>query len=973
MPKARSGFTTRFEILLPPLLLLTPLPNVPAQESTLQLDPLQVMGTRLTGASATDGPAPVLVLERKFIEQYGSGSLFDILRQLPEAQAAGITDGVAVSSTRGVNAFDLRGLGPQYTLILINGRRVTVSANAFDVTTFVDLNRIPPGMVERVEILKGGASAVYGADAVAGVVNIVTRRRASGGEIFASYGNTWDKDAAESRLSVFVGGASDRWSGSLGLDVFRRNALAARDRDFAANADLTARFRAAFGQAAATQTYDGRSYASPNALLSATAGQINGTAGVNIPGLPAGTMIANLPGTGGSAAGTLGLASPNPGAVVSVNGAGGTFDPARAAVMVPPQITAADPGAFNRYNFQQDIWLVPAAERLGLNATAEYALTPQAAIFGQFIAQHNVSRTELAPTPITTGNDAISVPRTNHYNPFGVDVDLLWRPSEIGPRRSKFEDTSWSALTGIRDQNGSRSWEAALAYSRDESSDRMTNMLRDSLVRAALARGTPDALNPFGGASFRHDPALIDSLKIETERAGSSDLLTADARWADELFASSTRPLRAAGYAEYRRESFSQTNDPLSGALNDVIGLGPQPNLSAVSREVTALAAEAALPLLRRASPDTPSTLELSAAARWESFSDGFTSGISPSVGLVWRPGRDWLFRVHQSCAFRAPTLPQLNAPQSSGFLNELADRRRPIALTGDPFDGPVSRILRVGGNPDLKPEFARVTQAGFVWAPRADALRGFAFEATAWHYDLTEVISSVGVAYVVANELGDTADLVTRAPGQQTVTNTTGAAIPILSGPNGATSLVQPGETVTLPGRLLGVSEYPINIARVRKTGVDLAMRHTHQWTNLGQVQLAVSATWVKEAGSARDAVTPLVNNAGLPGLPRWTVGASATWERQAWSGGAVWSFRGASGDFVRDGNHLAAYQTVGTHIGYTWSKKGWLHGLRGTLGVDDLFNAEPPVVNDSIGFPYQYVPRAQGRFVHLSVRREW
>src|SRR5438105_14276780 len=148
---------------------------------------------------------------------------------MPEAGFTRINEGGTTAAVRGSTALNLRELGANNTLVIVNGRRTVPTANASGGTVFVDLNRFPIAMVERVEVLKDGASAIYGADASAGVVNIILRKDFNGVEISGSYGNSIHTDVAEKNYSLFAGAASGKASATVGLSYFERGGLKAVD------------------------------------------------------------------------------------------------------------------------------------------------------------------------------------------------------------------------------------------------------------------------------------------------------------------------------------------------------------------------------------------------------------------------------------------------------------------------------------------------------------------------------------------------------------------------------------------------------------------------------------------------------------------------------------------------------------------------------------------------------------------------
>lgn len=932
----------------------------------------EVTDTRLD-RPLSEGPTSSTVLSRGELNRSGRTNLSDLLRELPEFPNAYINDNVAISGTRGGNAADLRGLGAGNTLVLVNGRRTTVSADPSDTTVFVDLNRYPPGLLERVEILKGGASAIHGADAVGGVINLITRRRPDGGELRVSYGNTFDTDASELNMTAITGATQGQLGVSVSADFMERHALANRDRWFSRTANLVPRFLASYDYFAKLSSgdiagYDGRSLTAPNARLVLVPGQVNGQNGVNIPGLAAGTTITFLPGTGGAASGTLSQATPSFTAPATGTTAG-QFNAENAATFVAPELTRGDPAARNLFNFNDYIWLVPEAARAGGNLRLDWQAAAGPYVFAEAGGQHNRSHTEFHPV----GTSAL-VPRTNPYNPFGVDVTAAWRIAEAGPRQSQVVDDSSSSLLGIRSaDHASITWETAISYSRDSFTDTTTNAMNATRTLAALASTNPaTALNPFGGAGYRNDPALIASLKTTPWFGGRADLLMFDAQVAGVIGRTTAGPIRLAGYLEKRRERFSSVSDAESQA-GDVLGQGQTGADVDWSRIVNAASAEIRVPLVGPPGGDgAPSRLSFEAAARLESVAGAFHSGAKPSLGLVAQPIPSLQLRLSHAWTFRAPTLPQLYAPQSDGFYNSVLDPRRPVALTGDLNDGPnVSRLVRSGGNPALTPETGRVLQAGAVWEPHH--VSGLTIETTWYRYKIENIITGVGPDYVLQNELGGLGALVQRAPGSETYVNTSGSPIKVLTGPNGQTTLVAPGATATVPGRLTRIDSYIVNLSRRRLLGSDYAVRYVIGNPAQQRWILGAAASYTESASTAYDHYSPLVSYTGFAGSPRWRGRSTVDWDHQALSLGTTFTYTASSGSH-EDGSYEKPYRLVNLRAGYTTVHNSWLHGAQVSVGLDDLFNETPPLYNDPpIGYSHGAIARPQGRFWRMELKQSW
>ena len=939
--------------------------QTPAEPVTLPT--VEVTGTRL-GRALEESAISSTTISHGALEHTGRTRLGEVLRELPEFPGNAIIDSIAFNSARGVMAADLRGLGAGNTLVLVNGRRTTVNASAFDVTTtFVDMNRFSPAFVDRVEILKGGASAVYGADAVGGVINIITRRQPAGGEVSVSYGNTFDTDAAEMSASIATGVTRGRLGVSVGVDLFHRNAQAHRDRPFTRTANLMPRFASAYDYYAKLPPdelagYDGRSLNGPNAVFSLIPNQTNGHNGVNLPGLAAGASITALPGTGTLSSATPNFATPFRGTT------GGQFLPAATATFVAPEFKRGDPNARNLFDFNSFWWTVPEASRGALTTRVDYATDSGIALFAEAAGGRNRSRTVYHSRDFNG-----VVPRTNPFNPFGVDVAVGWRIPDGGPRRSLTEDDSSSAQVGIHSAPRSAlRWEAAATYSRDEFFDTTGGLYSASRVKAALASSNPaTALNPFGGASYSHDPALIDSLSATAWLGGRADLLTFDAQVAGDLFRLPAGTVQAAGYVESRRERFSSVSDALSRA-GDILGTGQSGADGDFHRNVWAVAAEVFAPLLAGpAGEHHAPRLALETAARAEDFGR-VRSGIRPTVGLVARPARDFLLRASEAWTFRAPTLPQLFSPQGDTFFNSIVDLRRPVALTGDQFDGPnVARLVRQGGNPDLSPETGRVRQVGGVWSPSRVA--GLSVETTWFRYELENIISGVSPTYILENELGGLGSLVHREPGTQSYVNRTSAPITVLSGPANQTTTIAPGQNATVPGKISRVDIFTVNLSRRRLSGWDLGTHYALP-TAWGRWDAAVGGTYIDTTSSAYDRQSPLVNSAGQSSSPRFRGRTTLDWRRDAFSAGVTFAYTASSGEHIPDGGYQKPYRLVHLRASYVTGKNSWLRGTQFSLGLDDVFNETPPLFRDPpIGYNYSAVSRPQGRFWRITAKHGW
>lgn len=934
-----------------------------------KLEKFEVTGSRIKRVEV-EGPSPILVISRAEIETSGRTNLTELLRELPESSQIGINEGGTTAAVRGSTALDLRNLGPNNTLVIVNGRRVVLTGSNSGGTTFVDLNRFPLAMIERIEVLKDGASAIYGADATAGVVNIITRRDYNGFEVTSSYGNTFDSDAAEKTLSLFGGAASGKASATIAFSYFERNALDAKDRDFANNADLSARYTRKgpeYAAGVAAGSYDLRSGTGNQARVSRFGGGF-------------------LPGTQGKAAVTA--ANPT-GALTSATpsftapfraGTNGAFNQA-AVSTYEAQRLAPGGNPSNLYNFQPFVRLVPEAQRLGFAASFKYDILPSLRAYLDVGYQHNESTTQLAPSPISTaGDNNIIVPATNFYNPFGVDLSFNYRPTEVGPRIADITSNTYSLLTGVQGRLfDTFDWDVGYTYGRDETVDITTNAMSESRTRAALARTDATALNIFGGPGFVNNPATIDSIKVTSQKGGSAELNLFDAKVSGPIFKLPTGDLSAALYAEYREEYFNEANDAISTTLNDIIGQVRLSDATSAYRNVYSYAAELNAPLVRSGSMRFVYDLTLTVAARFEDFSEGYNSGVKPYYGLRFQPFKSLLLRGSYTEAFRAPTLPQLYGGVRESLPNALPDFARPQALTGDPFDGPsTQRLVRAGGNPKLLPEEAKSYQFGFVYDVPVRALAGLSLEATYGQIEQTNLITTVGTAFIRGNEFGDAAGLITRQPGTETYTNTTAAPITVYTGPGtrlspGADRVVQPGQSVTVPGRILSISDAAVNVAFQRIRYYDFGIRYTKRTLNLGRFAFRTNATYTEQYSFTRTPNVSLPNFVDRDGYPRYRIATRLEWANKGYGFGISNNYTPGYGDFDRDGFYVSHYSTYNAYVSYQLPAVRIIGPVKITLGLDNVLDQDPPLYYDGVGYDQSLVGRPQGRFAYIALKREF
>ena len=420
--------------------LSTPLATAQDDDQTVY-----VTGSRIGRSTDFQGPSPVLTVDREAIENSGYTNLQQLLEKIPvNGNGAFSTRGNNQDSTaNGAASISLRGLGADATLVLVNGRRVAISSFAESVTTnFVDINTIPVAAIERVEVLKDGASAVYGSDAVAGVINIVLRKDFEGFEVSAGYGDVTSGSAAEMTASAIWGTSGDDSNVTMIIDYFKNDTLFNSERGRLGSAN-----NSAFGGAdfRSSRGFPGRFFVD------------DGLGGSTIemdPGCPAGSQA--------------------------------------------PPTCLYDYGPWNL--------LVPEAERTGLLVLGQKGLGSGVEVFTELAVQHNTSIAQGAPTPLdeTAGLILLNHP-DDPFGGDAIGISRF-RTVDAGARQYDVETDNLRAVVGLRGSfNTDWDWEVAVQRARSESTQtgsREQGWVRTDFLQTELLAGT---YNPFGGVFNSQD------------------------------------------------------------------------------------------------------------------------------------------------------------------------------------------------------------------------------------------------------------------------------------------------------------------------------------------------------------------------------------------------------------------------------------------------------------------------------------
>ena len=654
--------------------------------TTQKVEKIEITGSsikRIDGETAL----PVQVITREEIIRGGSTTAAELLTKI-SASAAALTDGASfsdIAGQRGFSGANLRGIGVSSTLILLNGRRMANFASPGGASG-VDLNAIPTAAIERVEVLKDGASAVYGTDAISGVINFITRRDYQGIDISAYVSDTKDGGAGKKIFTV-SGGAGD-----LTRDKFNVFGVL----DYQDSQTLRSTQRPGVGSSFIPEiNLDvGSSNTNPanfrrlNASGNATGSRFN-------PSVPA----CNPPAT---------IYSPN------------SFVGARACF----------------YDYMQDTEIFPASTRKSALARGQYALSSDHTLFAELT--YTTTETNYRISPLTITN--LNYPANGRYYPTATatlagttgPLRLNWRLSDAGGRTNDVEAISERVLIGAKGLFAGWDYDTAYNYSTSEVNDRYVNgYVLTTAFNAAFATGN---INPFGPQDAAGQ-ALIDATKIsDNARASRGTTKAFDLRGSRPVFSLSGGDAAVALGLESRRESMSFTPSALLAA-GQFRGDGTAVAFSG-DRTVNAAFAELVLPFTR--------TIEVQLALRHDRYND-FGSTTNPKVGLRWNPTKALLVRSAYGTGFRAPSLADLYSPtrigQTNGIYNDPLGciRIGTINNTNNPdYCGLQPDKLR-GGSKTLKPEESKQYSLGLVFEPS----RILSTSVDYWKIEKTDTIAS--------------------------------------------------------------------------------------------------------------------------------------------------------------------------------------------------------------------------------------
>ncbi len=675
-------------------LILLPVAARPDTEAAQPgaLEPLRVTGARLVGLRPGTA-TPLTTLSRAELEATGLVRLGDALQRLPFAGGSPLNTRTSVRGaggglSRGIETIELRGLGAERTLVLVNGRRFVPGGNG--ASSAVDLGMLPLALVERVEIFKSGASVDYGADAVAGVINIITREGFTGLELTAHGSLTSRNDAERGNVQLVYGAGSRSSNLLVGLEFSDQSPLLQGERDFSSA-------RLSFSGPDNQLVFDGSS-APPGGNFRTSIGRR--------------TLIDGR--------------------------SGDSADDFRRFINSGPDS--------DRFNFNPFEDLQQDSERLSLFANADWRVGESLRIGIETLWHHRDSSQRLVALPFFSNRlSDVRVAADNVFNPFGEELaDVRRRLLEAGSRRFIQDNEAWRVVLFADGQLGGWFWDASLNRGRNETDQRQTGDLLADRVRLALGPsfrddsgravcGTPEApiaacvpLNLFGPLGSI-TPEMLSFIGADLEDRGFNEQTVFAANLGADLLQLPAGPLALAAGLEWREERAADRPDPESQAGNTT---GNARGATAGSFEAREAYLELGVPLLRARSGFE--RLDLTLGGRLIDFDNFGTESVFKGA-LDWQLNDRLGLHVAWSEAFRAPGIRELFGSPSQAnpiVLDPCTDFQAldPVEIErciaqGVPADGSFDQNGAEtpelsGGNPALDPERAEILNLGLGWLP---------------------------------------------------------------------------------------------------------------------------------------------------------------------------------------------------------------------------------------------------------------
>lgn len=877
-----------------------------AQQQTLER-------VEITGSSikriASEGALPVQTLSSEQIKATGATNVADVIQRLPSMQGFQIADIAIGSNSGGIVSASIHDIGPSYTLVLLNGRRIAPTGSG----STINLNAIPMSAIERVEILTDGASALYGSDAIAGVVNFVLKRNRQGGEVTVQADVPLEGGGESANASISYGFGDVERDGFSLVASYRRDQqkqMKSGDRDFAKSAYLPF-------------TYGGRSYIYDRTSTSA----IPANATVRF------TTASGLPTYGFNpyqkANGQCG-----PNNVLSLNNA----------------VSATSVTELCAFDFVSTIDIYPESTRDSLYLSGELKVASDVKLFSDIAYSRYDLMARIAPNPIPVAIPVTSPLYTTYVSPYLTaaqranvrDVTANYRAVDFGTRDSQTITDSKHAVIGADADIGSWNINGALTWSQNAIDEKYTGgYMKDAEFRAMVAANAFDPFKKAGEQTAAANQLISNAIFNGSVRTATTTLKGADVRFAGELFKLGSGMVSAGFGADFRNYHYKQT--PSAAALaGQVYNYAPVPAYD-MQRDNAGLFAEFLVPVVKN--------LEVTAALRYDTIKaikDGINKrdfGNTESAGTYKLSGRyqvssALLLRGSIGTGFKAPSMLDIAQPLVPAGVTA-ASYDCPTSLPGHNADlckpGKAQYSVLSGGNDQLKPEKSKQATLGVRFEPTAD----FGIGADYWEVKIRDAVSGVSANQAFAN-------------------------------PAKYASLFTAYRTPAETQDFYAFKSVSTNIGRALTSGIDWDVVARFQ-TGVGRLTLGLTGTYMIKSSYTR----PGTDNDFTDSMGRYGENAAVTFrnifrataklDTGAISNMLTLNYRSAYKDITTTARDVALnrnvlvsvdvpeYFTIDWMGTYKWNKS-----LDLRLGVKNILNEAPPfTLRDSSGHQVGYDPR--------------
>ncbi|HYF22369.1 MAG TPA: TonB-dependent receptor [Caulobacteraceae bacterium] len=874
-----------------------------AAEEEAESAEIVVTGSRIVRSDVT-AASPLTVVTGEELQQSGQISISEVLRKDPAVSAGGFGQS-SILSGGGASTIDLRNLGTNRTLVMVNAKRYSLFTDSLQNQS-QDLGFLPIGMIERVEILRDGASAAYGADAVAGVVNFIIRDSYEGLQLNALAGVSDDGDGAQYRISGLWGASSDRGNVVMGLEFQHRDQIRQADRDWATSP---------------VQAIGGSTFTINSGLA------------------PGGQIVDRNPATGTAA--SLLACFPN---------AGG------------PSLGAGVPANCPRYDFSADQTLVGARDVYSMALHADYDLgmgieLTADVIYGVREDDFNLSANPMsANSPTGPYVSGINVLASSSTNPYGQDVSITWRPTRYGIRNQYVDASQLWASVGLNGKVFDRyNWEVNHTWSKtngNQQTENVFNVVRLSRVlNPAQCAADPVCSSPTVGPISNINDLLSQTTPL-TEGQRNYIFYTSQTTTQFEsrqtvgqisgpLFALPAGDLQFAFGLEYRQETGANTPDAMTSS-GESIANATEPTRGAFESKEAFLEIE--VPLLA----DMPlfQDLTLNMQGRLVDYSN-FGNADVYKIGLNWKVNDDLRIRSAVGTSFRVPDVVELygGAVQTFAFITDpcnsgpsrVVGSNRDINCTNagapNPYAQPAAQLrAESGGNPFLQPETGESFTLGAVITPTL--LPGFRSTIDYYQFRVDGAVGSQSLTTVL-NNCYDLAPAAFAAA----------AADP--------TNLCYQKD-LRASGNLTTLVNIQENLNYIETSGVDFMVGYKFDAIPFlpGSLDLELRGSWVESYDSNGSEIVGGITTGGTVfAVPEWKATLDAEWRFMDFS--ALWSTQFISGmDDFRAGGASIAVPNV---LNYYGPDSYYLHDLAVrwshenvglTFGVSNVFDEDPPFV---------------------------